>query len=206
MTDHSRAVFVIAIGDKLATFCIRNNLTLEGSFTRDFLLGDRGGILNEVARRLDSENNDAREGFFLDSGQGAKRQTLSAELVANSNAADALQMGDGSSDPTDPDDTTQFDATGSHPVSQAQVFDYVVSEARTDSDTPARLHIGEWSDGTQIEAGAFGRPLDVVIKETEWRKAEDDASTVRYTVTVQTAASFEQAADAIVDGIENLDY
>jgi len=200
MTDHSRAVLIIELPDRTSKFVLRNSLGQEGNFTRDFLLGDRGGLINEVARRLDDDAGDARESFWLDGGSGSKSRTLIAQLVANTDGSEALQMGDGSSDPHNPDDTTQWDATGSHAISQAEVFDYTVAEARTDSQTPAELHVSEWSDGTEIEEGAFGRPLTVIIRETEWRfDADDSPSTVRYTVSMQSAASVED----VVDSLEN---
>ena len=205
MPDHSRAVLVVSVADRTCRFTFRNNLRIENEFQRSFLLGDRGGLINEIARRLESDEEgdesgaNARESFWLDGGSGTKAWTLTADVIANTDGGEALTWGDGSSDPNDPEDTTLYDATGSNPVSQAQVFSEVLAEARTDSQSPAVLHIGEFSDGSEIEAGVF-LPINAIVKETDWRKeSEDRPSAVTVSTTLQSAASVED----IVDSLEN---
>jgi len=203
MAQHDRAVLVVSLPDRTCKFTFRNNLRVEHEFGRQYLLGDRGGVVNEVARRLDESGaTSARRSFWLDGGGGSQVWVLTTTLVANTNDGEALQWGDGSSDPNDPADTTEYDATGSDPVSQAQIFESVQSSARLDSESPAVLHIGEHADGSEIEAGVLN-PIEATIKNTSWMRAsEDSPSTVMLTATVRSVASTESVVDAIENTLE----
>ena len=200
MVQYDRAVLVVEHDDRTGKFELRNSLEPRGESRRNFVLGGRGGLINEIIARTTEDNSggdgvDSREQFFLDGGSGTREKTLTAELVGGT-GGETLQMGDGSSNPDDVSDITKWDATNSHELAQWQVLDHFLSEARTDSDNPATLHWGLYSDGSEIDDGVYA-PLDVVVLEWNVERGRDEPSTARVTITMQSAASFEAASDAL---------
>lgn len=204
MVQFDRAVLVVEHNGRTGTFELRNSLETRAESRRNFVLGGRGGLINEIiGRSADSDNGedgsedgvDSREQFFLDGGAGTREKTLTANLVGGT-GGETLQMGDGSSNPDDASDVTQWDATNSHEIAQWQVLDHFLSEARTDSDNPATLHWGLYSDGSEIDAGVYA-PLDVVVLEWNVERGRDEPSTARVAITMQSAASFAAATDAL---------
>lgn len=198
MSQYDRIVLEIELDDAdggTGIFEFKGDLEPTGEFQRDFLIGGRGAIVNEVVRRITDFDGGSREDFSFDAGAGLKEWTFTSTLTLPSSTP--LQMGDGSSDPTDETDVTAFDATGCRPETQAQILENFVSAARMDSESPGRLHWGEWSDGTQLDDGVFGRPLRVSVVELSHRKAVDDRSTVEVTIVVAATADLTAAIEAL---------
>lgn len=201
MAQYDRAILIVERENRTGVFELRNDLEPRGESRRSFLLGGRGGIVNEALSKLaqttdngDGEAN-SRQSFFVDGGGGNKERTFTAELVGGVDG-ETLQMGDGSSDETDSDSTTQWDATNSHHIAQWQVLDYWLSETTIGSESPAKLHYGQHSDGTQIEDGVYS-PIDVVPTEWTVEKNRDQASSARVTIVLREAANFDTATDAL---------
>jgi hypothetical protein len=201
MVQFDRVVLVVEDGDRTGVFELRNSLSPSEEGRRNFILGGRGGAINELLAALDEDDElNSRESFFLDGGTGTKEKTFTCRLIGGDGDHEPLQMGDGSSDPNDPDDVTEWDATGAgHPMTQWQILDHWLSEARTDSENPAELHWGEWSDGSYVDEGVYGEPIDVVVQEWPVRRGEDEPSDAEVTITAQSASAFEEAAEAIED-------
>lgn len=203
MAQYDRVVLVVDHDGRTGTFELRNDLEPRAESRRNFLLGGRGGIVNEILNRLpiseDSTNSESRQGFYVDGGEGTRERTFTAQLVAGaSGIGETLQMGDGSSDPDDPDDVSAWDATNAHPIAQWQVFDHWLSEAKTDSNSPATLHYGLHSDGSEIDSGVYD-PIDVAVREWTLERGREESSTATVSITVVSAASFADATDALTN-------
>ena len=195
MSQHSKAVLVIENGDRTGIFEFQSDLEPRAEGRRSFLLGGRGGAINQLLSLLDEEGDlSSRESFFLDGGLGRRELTLTATLIGGG-TADALQMGDGSSTGGEP---TEWDATGAQPMSQWAILDHWISETRIDSENPAELHYGEWSDGEYVEEGVYA-PRRLVILEWNVDKPRDEPSTATVTLTFESAAGFSEAAEALED-------
>ena len=136
----------------------------------------------------------SRESYFLDGGLGTRELTPTATLIGG-DTADALQMGDGSSTGGEP---TEWDATGAHPMSQWAILSHWLTETRIDSENPAYLHYGEWSDGEYVDSGVYA-PRRLVIPEWNVDKAPDEPSTATVTLTFESAAGLGEAAEALED-------
>lgn len=200
MSQHSKAVLVVENGDRTAEFCFRNDLEIRAEGRREFLLGGRGGAINELLSLLDDEDDgdselNSRESYFLDGGLGTRELTLTATLVGG-DTGEVLQMGDGSSTGDEP---TEWDATGAeNPFSQWAVLDHWLSETKVGSGNPAELHYGEWSDGAYVDEGVYS-PREMVVPEWNVEKPRDSPSTVTVTLTLVNAASLADAAEALED-------
>lgn len=213
----NKAVLEIDLEDSSGTvhtgvFELREDLNDTGGVARQFLLSNRGQYIREAfdigTDLLPEEITDAdlenRRGYTVDGGAGEYTQ----RLTAKAGDRDA-QWGDGSTDPNNPDDISKYDATGSDPTAQKQIFNWYASQAKTDSMGQARLHLGEWTDGTHSStAGVFGKPLAVAITETEVTKDPEDPSALDVTIEGVWTAVFPDAvvqeAQDVVDNIAEL--
>lgn len=170
---------------------------------RNFLLGGRGQTANELFDWVSDSDVDPRRGWYLDLGVGTIPIDIEAELSetpVRDHDADTethLQMGDSD----DPNTLTKTSATGAHPVTQAQVFHRYCVNARTDSETPVELHIGEWHDGTYAadgQAGLFETPLEVAITQgPRFTASSDESATVEVSMSVVVVSGLGLALDAI---------
>jgi hypothetical protein len=169
---------------------------------RRFVVGDRAQLIRSMLERLSNaaENLDfgevegGKRGFYIDSGSGAWEFQLNATLSETPVGDGFLQMGDTG----DPDELTKTDATGADPRTQADVFERFAVEARTDSESPARLHISNWHDGTYTggDPGLFESSLPVVIPEGPRVTAtSEESSSVDISVTCVVAMSAENPLD-----------
>lgn len=195
----NRAILEIDLRDSnddlhTGVFELREDLSDTGEVTKQFLLSNRGQYIREAydigtdilpddVAEADLED---RKGYHVDGGTGMYTESL--DFTAGSQDA---QWGDGSTDPDDPSDLNKYDATGADPTALKQVLEWYVSQARTGSGGPARLHIGEWTDGTYSDsAGVFDRPMPVAIKETNITKDPDDPSAIEGTIELAWTAVF----------------
>ncbi|UHQ96461.1 hypothetical protein [Natrinema halophilum] len=195
MTLTSKAYLEIDIkgGDTTGIFELQEDLSVTGDVTKQYLISNRGQMFREAfdigTDLLPSEVEDAdlenRKGYHVDGGSGHYQETLSFV------AGQGDRWGDGSSNANDPDDTTKTDATGSHPISMAHVFEWYVTQSKSDSSGGGRLHIGEWTDGSHSSsAGAFGHPMPVAINESSVTKDPDNPSAIEGSITLTWTSMF----------------
>jgi hypothetical protein len=209
MPLRERAVLEIDIVDdsgaeRTCVFELREDLEVTTSTTKTYLIGNRGQYLREAVDLgsdvlgIDLPEADNRRGYHVDGGAGV--ETITIEATGGDRG---LQWGDGSTDPNDPADVSQYDATGCDPGAQRDILDWIVSQAKTDSASPARLFHGEWSDGTHAgDAGAFGKPRAVAIREATLPNPPDESSAFNATIEmiwtdVFPSASVDDAQQAI---------
>lgn len=153
---------------------------------RQMLIGNRGQVISEildVIPLLPGGGADA-EGINIDAGQG--QDTIRLEFD-NGNERDydpPLQWGDGSTG------TSPNDATGAHPQTKKQVLQHWARKSRTDSLNPARLHIGEWTDGRFGAPGIFGEPIECIIINVNTSWENDNPSHFDGTVELMRTSSF----------------
>jgi len=110
---------------------------------------------------------------------------------------------------TGPDNVTENDASGENvnALSRKQVLENWVARTRTDSFGQAKLYWGEWSDGTYAaEAGAFGRPMNVAIREASLNSPEvdQDVNTFEGNLTVERTSIFPEEVDEALDNAVDL--
>jgi|AntRauTorcE11897_2_1112592.scaffolds.fasta_scaffold01299_3 hypothetical protein len=219
MTLRSTAYLEIDIngGDTTGVFELREDLSDTGDVTKNYLLSNRGqrfreafdigtDLLPDDVADADLEN---RKGYHVDGGSGHYQETLSFA------ASPGDEWGDGSTDANDPDDVNKTDATGSEPIAMKQVFEWFVTQSKSDSSGGTRLHIGEWNDGTYSEtgeAGAFGHPMPIAINESSITYDPDKPAAIEGSITltwtsmfpdVDLEGSFENGLNDIADFVQD---
>ena len=180
------------------TFEFSDGFELDRSLDWDYFLGPRGQFAREAYDQLRGQeptelsNRQRRTGYHIDSGMGAWMRTASFTTGAED---EAIQWGDGSSDPNDPDDITVYDASGAsvNKEDRADIFERNVATAITDSSNPGRLHYNQWSDGTYGEAGVFERPMPVAIYEANCSSDTSDPSAVEGNITMAHTATLPES-------------
>lgn len=146
-----------------ATFEMRVGLQQSGQMERTYLMGPRGQYVTEIYNQLDITGDvdgvaNRRAGFKIDGGAGEFTKQVNFQV-----GPEDATWGDGSGG-TGQANVTARDASGANvsAVSRQDIFELWATQARTDSDTPARFYFGEWTDGTpsgHSEAGAFNQPF-----------------------------------------------
>ena len=205
----NKAVLEIDLQDgsgdtRTGEFHIREDLNASGEVTKQFLISNPGQYIREAAdvlpQDITDEEAESRRGYTIDSGGG----TYAERIDAKAGDRDA-QWGDGSSDPDDPADITKYDATGCDTQAQKQIFQWYISQAKTDSLGKARLHIGEWTDGSHSDAGVFGKPLVIAIREANISRDPDDPGTLELSLEcVWTAVLPEDVVDEAQQSVDEL--
>ncbi|WP_265109172.1 hypothetical protein [Halosolutus halophilus] len=205
-----KAVLEIDLDNRTGVFEFRGGLGESGEVTREFILSNRGQYLRQafdLASGAIDDIQDAdferRRGYHVDGGAGEHSFSISFEAGFNDG-----RWGDGSTDPTNPDDVTQYDAAGCGPLDQKQILEHYLAEARTDSGGRARLYHGQFTDGTYATtAGAFGEPLVVAISEAriEW-DGGDSPSSIEGTIELTRTAllpEIEEALNGVQEAIDD---
>lgn len=203
VTRLSGAVLEIDAFGTTGKFRLYKHFEKTTDVQRAFIVGDRAQLIRSMLDRLSSaadnldfdELEGGRRGFYLDGGTGKWDFQLNATVSETPVGGEYLQMGDTGDETT----LTKTDATGADARTQAEVFQRFAREARTDSENPARLHIGHYHDGTysdDLEPGLFETSLPVVIPEGPRIVAtSEDASEVDVTLTCVVALSVDSAMD-----------
>ena len=186
--------------------------------TREFIMSQRGQYVNEIWDFMfehdgigdlpEPEGVQRRAGYHIDGAAGSDTVAISFTAALDQD----LRWGDGSSDPDDPEDYSEFDAQGSHVLVKRQVLAYYLREARTDSGGQARLHIGEWTDGEYSDdEGVFGEPINIVIPEASMERSENSPATiegrlevVRTSVVPDFAQELDDVVEDVVDVVESI--
>lgn len=196
-----------------ATFELSIDLeeTVDGE--KSYVMGNRGQFISEIADNAVQDLSidtiaQRRSGYFIDGGGGQEIRTL--EFKAGLNDA---RWGDENSD-TGPSGVTATDASGEgvKPLDRKQVMGYWLRRTRTDSFGQARLHWGQWTDGSYtddvVSAGSYGEPIPVAV--LDWSLGgppTDDSSSFEGALTLQRVAPFpdEDMPDWLSNAAEVID-
>jgi len=165
-----------ALPDDDGVFELRGVETTE-EFDKELLLGNRGQIISQISDVIPFVPRIGEEGTGLniDGGGGRDSVTLEVEITEDFDA----QWGAGART------TPPGDAQLSGPLTKGQVLKFWARKSRTDSESPAKLHWGEWTNGDFDDVdGAFGSPIDVVVQSVTIQDARDDPSAVIATIEV----------------------
>lgn len=211
MTLTNFAYLEINDGSTTARFDFNIGLDMQSAISKSFIMGGRGQYIREIysqAPLTGDFDEDRRTGFWIDGGAGSWQITLSVKT-----GKEDITWGD-SSGGTGQSNVTQTDASGDGvaAISRLQVFQYWVAKTRTDSQGLARLHWGEWTDGTvpNSGAGAFGQPMPIAIEDTNLSKDADDNTSLQGTITCNHVAImdapdwFDGVADTIQDAADDI--
>jgi len=194
MSLRDRAILVLDRGGQTAQFEFDTASTEREELEKEMLIGPTGGTLQTVADLapfLGGGGVDAEE-LVTDAGLGSAQTTLSVDIIQRESGNEAL-WGDGSRSPSDP--ITEDDAAGGHPLAKFQVLKYWCRTTRTDSQNPAALHWGEWTDGRFGELGAFDEPIPVVVQSVRLTHPRDDPSASTAAVELLRTSELPDTAD-----------
>jgi hypothetical protein len=192
-------------------FQLQVNLEESTQMEKSFIMG-RGGTIQKIVDNIvqfknivDIENR--RTGFTIDAGLGEETITLTFET-----GLEDVTWGDGSGGGTGPSNVTTTDASGADvkPLVRKQILEYWLRRTRTDSFGQARLHWGEWTDGTVggASAGVFNQPIPVAIQSynNDAPNPEETQASMTGIITMNRVALFptDQLPDYIVDAAEKI--
>lgn len=208
MTLLTEAWLEIDDGDgTTAQFQLQVNLEESSEMEKTFIMSGRGQYIKEIFDQIVSDEaidikDQPRAGYTIDGGAGEEVITVTVET-----GLEDVTWGDGSGG-TGPSNVTKTDASGADvkPVVRKQVLEYWIRRTRTDSFGQARLHWGEWTDGTVggVSAGIYEQPIPVAITgyNTESPDPEQTQASMKATITMARVALFptDSIPDWVVDG------
>lgn len=207
-----------SLGEADGVFELRHDLEVESQLEKSYLVGNFGTAIQEAARYVPEEVPgfqdtipERRQGYSVDAGGG----TWGGSLTFTTGLEDAT-WGDGSGGEGETNVTTT-DASGSgvHPLTRLQVLQYWLANTLTDSRGQARIHIGEWTDGSfddyrdgshvDVSAGAYGRPIPVAVLGCEPRSPPDEPSNIAATLQYRRTQIVDGVLEDIADWVSGLD-
>jgi hypothetical protein len=208
-----------AIGDADGVFELRHDLEIESQLEKSYLVGNFGTAIQEAVRAVPGKSAEValgetvperRQGYSVDAGGG----TWGGSLTFTTGLEDAT-WGDGSGG-TGEANVTRTDASGGEvdPLTRLHILQYWLANTVTDSRGQARLHIGEWTDGTYDDVqegdtvtdteGVYGRPIPVSILACEPRSPQDEPSNITATLQYRRTQIVDGALEDVADWIGNL--
>lgn len=170
-------------------FHLVGDVSISQEVQKDFIFDNTASGLVSLVADLEGFELESRKGLYLDIGAGAHVHEIEFRgwEGATDGNGDAVPWGDGSG--TFPADATQDD-----PLRQLQCFNRYLQLSTTDSFNPATLHVGEYSDGTHGDGGAFD-PLNVAVQGPRNTRTAEDYSTFDGTFTAIEVLTLDQAID-----------
>ena len=178
---------------EVGVFRMLSDFEVAPSVDQGFLVGGRGGGIWSLLGDTLNVDVEARKGGYLDLGDGV--HTVELRFTGFEGATDTdgnpLQWGDGSTDPTDPEDVNKADATGADPMSQINCLEQYAASGTTDSRNTALLEYGQRHDG-----GVYD-PMPVVLDGPTLDRAAENGSWFDGTITCISAIDFADAIDAL---------
>lgn len=217
MTLTNWAYLEIDDGATTAQFDLNIGLDMTSAITKSYIMGERGQYVRELYNQAPLTGDfdaDRRTGFWIDGGAGNWQVTINFET-----GAEDVTWGDGSGG-TGQANVTKTDASGAGvaAIARLQVLQYWLAKTRTDSQGLARIHWGEWTDGSvpNSSGGVFGQPMPVAIEDTNFQKQPDEPTSMTGTLTCAHVDVFggfdapnwlDDLTGAIVDAAEDIfDY
>jgi hypothetical protein len=206
-----------AIGSGDGVFELRHDLEIESQLEKSYLVGNFGTAIQEAARYVPDKVPlasdtvpERRQGYSVDAGGGTWGGTLTFTT-----GLEDVQWGDGSGG-TGVGNETPTDASGAgvHPLTRLQVLQYWAANTLSDSRGQARIHIGEWTDGSfqdyrdgervDVDAGLYGRPVPVAITAVEPRSQEDEPSNMTGTIQYRRTQLVDELLEEVADWVGNI--
>jgi hypothetical protein len=158
-----------------------HDIEVTHSVRTGFLVGGRGSTVNNAIANLTSAGESNSKQFFL-KGSGVRTVELS---FRNWKGATGQWGNTG-----DSSKLTQTDATGADAISQLDVFFRYLTTGSIDSNNPATLSYGEYSD-----TGLYS-PLEVVIESPNLTRSAEDGNWIDGSLTLIEAADIQQVYEA----------
>jgi hypothetical protein len=206
----NKAVLVIPTGGSTEyVFEFSDGFELTRQVSKSFVMAGRGQYIDLVfdfVEEIDApDSSQRRRGYHLELGGGEWTREASFET-----GQEDIRWGDGEGG-TGPDNVTTTDASGQgvHKEDRADVLEYVVAKTRTDSETFARLHYNQWTDGRFGDAGAHGRPMPVAIDAdglsitTDTQKPTSVEGTVNMVHLARLPAEVTDAANQVLSEVQD---
>jgi len=201
MTLTQTAYLTIDDGTSTGVFELNIGLEETAEINKTFILSNRGQYVQEIYEQIVDNTSVAtenrRRGYHIDGGAGEWSHTL----VFRTGLED-VTWGDGSADDTRDASGADVDA-----LTRKQVLEDWIARTRTDSFGQAKLYWGEWADGTYADsAGAFGRPMNIVIREASLSSPEvdQDVNTFEGNLTVERTSIFPEEVDETLANAKDL--
>lgn len=182
--------------DRTGVFELRKDFEGEPELTKNFIIGPTGEVGARVLNLVsggDAGGN--RRPYVVDAGGGQLAYSLRATLSPTKHNGTYLQMGDTG----DAGNLTVGDATGASGRDQADMLLEYATASTTDSVSPATLHVGHHHDGTYSdsgEAGIFGSPRNVYIREARPVATAEEPSSVDFAITAILTGTLAETIDA----------
>lgn len=158
---------------------------LSASLEREMLIGARGQLITglaDIAPFVPSLGTDGA-GIDIDAGQGNDQRTISFEVVPDEHGLDDdFQWGDGSA-------SGEWDAADADRKTQAEILQRYCRTSKTDSNNPATLHWGPFSDGTYGDSGPLD-PFEGIVLSLTTNFDRNDPSVLEGTLELRRTTSF----------------
>jgi len=208
MTLYETAYLTIDDGTSTGVFELQIDLEETAEINKTFILSNRGQYVQEIYEQIVDDSSIAtenrRRGYHIDGGAGEWSHTLTFRT-----GLEDVQWGDGGAG-DGPNNVTETDASGPDvkALTRKQVLEDWIARTRTDSFGQAKLHWGEWCDDTYADtAGAFGMPMNVVIREASLSSPEvdQDVNTFEGNLTVERTSIFpEEVGETLANAKEQV--
>lgn len=207
MARYNTAALELDVDGRTLVFEVRGDLEPTEEIERTFLLSQRGQYLSEAFDQFTNEEGEIvtpddaeitstrRQGYHIDGGAGSHTWQLSFTVSFEPD----LRWGDGTTDPTQQDDYTRYDAQGAAPQIKKQLLGHWLAQARTDSGGQATLRWGEYS-----ESGIFD-PVSVVVVEASLSSPEEDPAEFEGSMALRRTDTFGTVRDAVDEASESLE-
>jgi len=208
-----------AIGNGDGVFELHHDLEVESQLEKSYLVGNFGTAIQEAARYVPAKDKipvledtvpERRQGYNVDAGGG----TWGGSLTFTTGFEGAT-WGDGSGG-TGEANVTTTDASGDgvHPLTRLHILQYWLANTLSDSRGQARLHIGEWTDGSfddyrdgqfvNVDPGVYKTPIPIAILTCEPRSPQDEPSNIAATLQYRRTQVVDGAAKDVADWVGNL--
>jgi hypothetical protein len=148
--------------DETGVFHMVGDLEIQQIVRPDPILGPELQNIQSAIRRILNDGEANRKGAYVDIGAG--RHAFEFNFLGWEGAQDSdgnpVQWGNTGTG------GTVGDATGEDPLVQMQVFHRYLQVAVVDSFNPARLYVGEYTDGTYGTEGRYSQytPMKVMLE------------------------------------------
>ena len=206
-----------AIGEADGVFELHHDLEIESQLEKSYPVGNFGTAVQEATRAVGAEETltgesyaERRQGYNVDAGGG----TWGGSLTFTTGYEGAT-WGDESGG-TGEANVTRTDASsdGVSPLTRLQVLQFWLANTLSDSRGQARLHIGQWTDGSYpdvvdgsevaVDAGVYGRPIPVAILTCEPRSPQDEPSNITATLQYRRTQIIDGAIEDVADWVTDV--
>lgn len=207
MTLTDRVVLEVPAFDTTGVFVFESEFSTDRSGSKNYLISQRGqqasaiveagqGVLDRAGVIDGDDDTSRRRGYSVDSGVGV--DDVSIDFIYH--PAEGVQWGSSASD-----QLTETSATGQSAEAARDILVRYLAQGRSDSQRPCQLHIGEYSDGSHGDPGAFGEPLNVGIiswnAEINATRDENEPGTIDGDIQMERISEFPNPDASVLDPV-----